>query len=103
MTTPSAAPRAAERPPYLLALLATLIVLAGYVFTLAPTVTFWDAGEFIASAHILGVPHPPGTPLFVIMGHVADMVLPFRHTAIKTNLMTAAFSACADAMAPTAP
>ena len=95
MTTPIAAPRAAERPPYLLALLATLAVLAGYVFTLAPTVTFWDAGEFIASAHILGVPHPPGTPLFVLMGRVADMVLPFQHTAIKTNLMTAVFSACA--------
>ena len=94
MTTPSAAPQAAERPPYLLALLATLVVLAGYVFTLAPTVTFWDAGEFIASAHILGIPHPPGTPMFVLMGHVADMLLPFPHTAVKTNLMTAAFSAC---------
>ena len=44
----------AERPPYLLAFLAALVVLTGYVVSLAPTVTFWDAGEFIATAHILG-------------------------------------------------
>ncbi len=82
-----------ERPPYLLALLAGLIVLAGYVVTLAPTVTFWDAGEFIATAHILGIPHPPGTPLFVLLGHVWDTVIPGLATAFKTNLMSATFSA----------
>ena len=81
------------RPPYLLAVLASLAVLAGYVFTLAPTVTFWDAGEFIAAVHILGIPHPPGTPLFILLGRVADLLLPFQHTAYKTNLMTALFSA----------
>ena len=89
------AARADNRTPYLMALAATLVVFAGYVFTLAPTVTFWDAAEFIASAHILGIPHPPGTPLFVLLGRVADMLLPFQHTAAKTNLMTAVFSACA--------
>ena len=87
--------RPSERPPYVLALVAALVVLTGYVFTLAPTVTFWDAAEFIASAHILGIPHPPGTPLFVLLGRVADLLLPFQHTAYKTNLMTAVFSACA--------
>jgi hypothetical protein len=83
----------AERPPYLLACLAALVVLAGYIVSLAPTVTFWDAGEFIATAHILGIPHPPGTPVFVMLGHVWDMLIPGLTTAVKTNLMAATFSA----------
>jgi hypothetical protein len=65
-----------ERPPYRAALVVTLVVLAGYIASLAPTVTFWDAGEFIAATKILGIPHPPGTPLFVLMGHVWATLLP---------------------------
>jgi hypothetical protein len=84
---------AAERPPYLLALLAGAAVLSGYVLSLAPTVTFWDAGEFIATSRILGIPHPPGTPVFVMLGHVWDTLFPFGETAFKTNLMSATFSA----------
>ncbi len=82
-----------DRPPYAMAGVAFLVVLAGYVFSLAPTVTFWDAGEFIASSHILGIPHPPGTPLFVLLGRVWDMLIPGLTTAVKTNLMSATFSA----------
>ena len=52
-----------DRPPYAAAAGVTLVVLLGYVLTLAPSVTFWDAGEFIAAARVLGIPHPPGTPL----------------------------------------
>ena len=63
-------------PPYRAAAALTLAVLAGYVLTLAPRVTFWDAGEFIAAARILGVPHPPGTPLFVMIAHVWGMLVP---------------------------
>lgn len=83
------------KPPYGLASLAALLVLAGYLFSLAPSATFWDAGEFIASMKILGIPHPPGTPLFVLMGHVWGHALPFGEFAWRTNLMSAAFSAAA--------
>jgi transmembrane protein TMEM260 (protein O-mannosyltransferase) len=82
-----------DRPPYGLAVLAFFTVLAGYVVSLAPTVTFWDAGEFIASSHIYGIPHPPGTPVFVTLGRVWDMLIPGLTTAVKTNLMSATFSA----------
>lgn len=74
------------------------VVLTGYVWTLAPTVTFWDAGEFIAAAKILGIPHPPGTPLFVLMGHVWGSLLPIGEFAYRTNLMAAVFSAAGAAL-----
>ncbi len=70
-------------------------MLTGYVFTLAPSVTFWDAGELIASIHNLGIPHPPGTPLFVLLGHVWAALFPVGEYAWRTNLMSATFSAAA--------
>ena len=63
------------------------------MITLAPTVTLWDAGEFITAAKVLGVPHPPGTPLFVLFGHVWADVVRIGSYAWRTNLMSACFSA----------
>ncbi|MDH5283757.1 MAG: DUF2723 domain-containing protein [Gemmatimonadota bacterium] len=83
----------AYRPPYLAAAVASLLVLLGYLATLAPTVTFWDAGEFIAAAKTLGIPHPPGTPLFVMLGHVWGALLPFGEYAARLNLLSAFMSA----------
>jgi hypothetical protein len=86
-------PPPVERPPYPAAVAVFVVVLAGYVITLAPTVTFWDAGEFIAASKILGIPHPPGTPLFVLLGHVWGLLIPFGEYAWRLNLMAAVFSA----------
>ncbi len=88
----------AARVPYPGAVAVFVAVLVGYVVTLAPTVTFWDAGEFIAAAKILGIPHPPGTPLFVLMGNVWGGLVPIGEFAYRTNLMTAVFSAAAAAL-----
>jgi hypothetical protein len=44
-----------------------------YILTLEPTVSFWDCGEFILSAFKLQVGHPPGAPLFVMMGRIATL------------------------------
>lgn len=82
-----------DRPPYFAAVLVALAILAGYVWTLAPTVTFWDAGEFIAAANSLGIPHPPGTPLFILMTHVWGLLLPVGEYAWRTNLFSAILSA----------
>lgn len=51
-----------------------MVLLATYVSTAAPDLTFWDASEFIAAAHTLGIPHPPGTPFWVLLGKVATLV-----------------------------
>ena len=79
--------------PYRAALGVAGLVLLGYVLTLAPTVTFWDAGELIAAAKTLGIPHPPGTPLFVMIAHVWALLFPFGEYAFRTNLLSALLSA----------
>ena len=83
------------RPPYGAAALVGAVVLAVFVLTLAPTVTFWDAGEFIAAAKTLGIPHPPGTPLFVMIAHVWAKLVPVGEFAVRTNLLSAVLSAAA--------
>ncbi len=88
---------AVATPPYRLAFAVFVAVLAGYLVTLAPTVTFWDAGELIAAAKILGIPHPPGTPLFVLMANIWGEVVRIGEFAFRTNLLTAIFSASAAA------
>ena len=76
-------------------LLAGGALLAVYAATLAPSVTFWDAGEFIAAARTLGIPHPPGTPLFVLLLNTWARALAFLPFATATNLFSAVCTACA--------
>jgi len=64
-----------QRPPYLHAALASASALLLYVLTLAPTTSFWDASEYIATAYIVGLPHPPGNPFFVLLGRVWTLLL----------------------------
>lgn len=71
-----------------------LVVLAIYVITISPTVAFWDAGEFIATSYILGVPHPPGTPFYVLVGRIFSM-FPFTGPTLGVNLMSAISGALA--------
>ena len=85
-----------ERPPYGLAAIATAAVLAIYVVTIAPTTQFWDTSEYIAAAKVLGIPHPPGNPLFVILANVWGQLLVFiEHYALRINLFAAVTSAAA--------
>ena len=85
------------RPSYGAAAFAGLVVLALYVLTLAPTTAMWDASEYITAAYTLGIPHPPGNPLFVLLGRVATLV-PMGSVAVRVNLLAAASSAVAAAI-----
>jgi hypothetical protein len=82
-----------ERPPYLMAGLVALGTLVLYAATLAPTAQFWDTPEYIAAAYVLGIPHPPGNPLFVILAHTWGLVPWLHGYAARINLMSAAMSA----------
>ena len=77
-----------RRAASLVALLVLLVSGAVYFLTLTPTVPFWDSGEFIAVSYILGVPHPPGTPLFVLIGRVATLI-PLGNIAQRVNAISA--------------
>ncbi len=81
-----------EHVPGLVALGVWLLVATIYMITLAPTVPFWDAGEFIACSYILGIPHPPGTPFYVLIGRVFTLV-PWATVAQRINAMSALPSA----------
>ncbi|WP_419934308.1 DUF2723 domain-containing protein [Candidatus Palauibacter sp.] len=76
-------------------LLTSLTVWALYLLTLAPTTGFWDASEYVTTAHILGLPHPPGNPFFVLVGRVWDLLLGFTGlpVALRINALGATLSA----------
>src|SRR5690554_1608201 len=85
----------AYRLPYLAAALTTLGVWLLYAWTLGPTTWFWDTSEYIATAHMLGIPHPPGNPLFVLMARAWELVLAPLGLSIpvRINLFSALMSA----------
>lgn len=96
MTTTPFAPNAVdaeERPPYLVAAGIALVALVIYILTLAPTTQFWDTSEYLAAAYTLGIPHPPGNPLFVLMAHVWGLIPWVASYAERINLFAAATSA----------
>ncbi len=74
-----------------------LISAVVYLLTLEPTVSFWDCGEFILSAFKLQVGHPPGAPLFLMVGRVATLFA-FGDVS-KAALMINALSALCSAFA----
>jgi tetratricopeptide (TPR) repeat protein len=71
-----------------------LFCLAIYSLTLCPTVFWDDAGELIAAAYTLGIPHPPGHPLYVIIGKLFTLI-PLGSIAARVNFMSAFFGAVA--------
>ena len=83
---PIAAPAPRDRLRFALALFVLSLVIL--IPSLAPTVTLWDAGEFLAASKVVGIPHPPGTPLWVILAHTWATLLPFGSWAARVIFLT---------------
>ncbi len=64
-----------------------------YLLTVAPTASFWDAGEFIAIANQLQVSHPPGAPVYMLIGRAFSMFVPTPYIALAVNLVSVLASA----------
>jgi len=74
--------------------LAFAIALLTYTLTLEPTVSYWDAGEYIATSVKLEVGHPPGAPLFQMLGaFFAMFTSDTSQIAMMVNFMSALASA----------
>ena len=84
------------------AILAVFVFLASfiaYALTVQRSFSFWDSGEFVAAAYLLGIPHPPGFPLYVILGHlssiipfVSDIAYRINYVSVVSSAFTAMFS-----------
>jgi len=74
-----------------------LVTQVVYILTLTIQCPFWDSGEFIATSAILGIPHPPGTPLYVLIGRIFSMLPLFEQVATRVNFLSAFASSLAAA------
>lgn len=72
-----------------------LFIVGIYAHTAAPTVSFWDCGEFIATSATLGVPHPPGAPLYTLWGRLISMIPFYTDIAARINFFSALCSSLA--------
>ncbi len=77
----------------IIAFIVFLIAAATYFMTAQPSVSFWDCGEFIASSYALQVPHPPGTPFFIILGRFLSMIPFAENIAFRVNAISILSSA----------
>ncbi len=92
-TTISASARNGYQPSYIPALIAGTLVFVLYLLTLAPSVAMWDTGEYMAAVKVLGLPHPPGNPFFMLLGKAfASLPIPVSFAA-KINILAALASA----------
>ncbi len=66
-----------------------IIACAVYIMTMEATGSLWDCGEFASSAYKLQIPHPPGAPLFVLIGRLFMVPFDAAHAATGINLMSA--------------
>jgi hypothetical protein len=77
-------------------------IIAGVVFvisfvvlfsTVQPSVSFWDCGEFVAASVSMQVPHPPGTPFFLLLGNIFSKLPIGENLGYRVNMISVISSA----------
>ncbi|MFA6571840.1 MAG: DUF2723 domain-containing protein, partial [Bacteroidota bacterium] len=68
--------------------LAFITIFITLAMTVQPSVPFWDCGEFSAAAIWQQVPHPPGAPLFLMMGKIFHLLIPFGDPGWRINMLS---------------
>jgi len=77
------------RPSYRAAAIAAVLVFVLYMITLGPSTAMWDTSEYIAAAYVVGLPHPPGNPFFVLVGRVFSILPIGGNPAMRVNILAA--------------
>jgi len=70
-----------------------LITWIVFYKTVQPSVSFWDCGEVLAAANALQVPHPPGSPIFTLIGRIFAMLPIAENIGLRINLLSVTVSA----------
>ncbi len=86
---PSPDAAAVDRVAWRAALLAAVPALLVYLRTVAPTIAAWDAADFATSAYTLGIAHPPGYPLYTLLGFLFTHLLPVGDVGFRMNVLSA--------------
>jgi tetratricopeptide (TPR) repeat protein len=81
--------------PAVLVFAATLVI---YILTLPPSLLPGDAGELVAASRTLGIGHPPGYPLYLMLGRIFSGLLAAGSIAYRYNMMSAVMASLAAAM-----
>nr|HPR18910.1 DUF2723 domain-containing protein [Candidatus Cloacimonadota bacterium] len=88
-------PHINKRTNLVIGLFTFLFALVVYYLTMARSLSFWDAGEYITCSSILGVPHPPGNPFYILLGRFFAIIgLNLPHAQV-VNFLSGLFSAFA--------
>src|SRR5262249_44864206 len=84
-----------NRVDALCALVLALGVFAVYALGACRTIYVGDSGELVTAVALLGIPHPPGYPPYVLLGKAWELLLPLGSVAFRMSLLSAAAAAAA--------